>query len=263
LFEGWAASLWSADTSDAAVVLARELVRRGRISAPLLADEAFRQDLLMAALMIRGRIREAAQMLELITPGAAAELAMVGALPREWAERTFGGWLDRADGNAVYGLEWWGAEHDTVALRAFEHLCAGPTKAEAPCFGDFGAQAARAYVALARRDSAGALERFLALPDTLCECVLHRFTTVRLLHHFGRDTEADARLRLPIAGLRRGVALSALLWKLERGRNAERMGDSATARREYSHVLELWRRADPELAQFRREAEDGLRRVQR
>jgi hypothetical protein len=52
-----------------------------------------------------------------------------------------------------------------------------------------------------------------------------------------------------------------VLWKLERGRNAERAGQFDVASLEYGRVLELLRQADPELAAVVRDAEDGLQRV--
>jgi hypothetical protein len=230
------------------------------VSAPVLAEEGFRRDLLARALLIRGRFREATETPAWVTSAHAGDLSLVNAAPREWAQREFHTWLARGDGNAVNGLEWWNSQRDTTALQRFRRLCERPAAA-APCYKTFGASAAGAYLALARGDSSAALEQFLATPDTLCICVLHRLTTVRLLHHFGRNAEAATRLRSPIGGLRSDPALGAVLWMLEHGKNAERRGDRAAARLDYERVLGLWRRADPQLDSWQQEARAGLARV--
>jgi hypothetical protein len=99
------------------------------------------------------------------------------------------------------------------------------------------------------------------VPDTLCLCQLHRLTLVQLLTRAGRHEEAAQRLRLPIGGLLYGSGLPAMLWKLERARNAETRGERETAAREYQRVLENWRSADPELRLLLQNAEAGYRRV--
>jgi serine/threonine-protein kinase len=260
LFEGWAASQWSGDDGEAAVILARELVGRGRISAPQLANEDVRHDLFTGALLSRGHVRAALEDEALLSAGALAEIALAGALPIDVGNRTFGVWLSEGDARAVHGLEWWAAQRDTAALDTFRALCADG-RTGAPCYGTFGAAAALAYGELARSDTAAALELFLGLPDTLCVCHLHRLTTVRLLHRFERNTEAAARLQSPLAGLLTRANLARVLWRLERGVSAERAGELSTAAIEYSRVLELLRRADPELADVVQRAEAGLVRA--
>ena len=53
------------------------------------------------------------------------------------------------------------------------------------------------------------------------------------------------------------------LWHLERGRTFERLGDSATARRAYRTVTELWINSDPELEPLVAEAREALTRLGR
>jgi len=51
------------------------------------------------------------------------------------------------------------------------------------------------------------------------------------------------------------------LWRLERGRVAERLGQHAKAVQEYRYVADLWRTADPELRSEVEEATAALKRL--
>jgi serine/threonine-protein kinase len=261
LFEAWAAAQHAADDGEAAIVVARELASRSAVSAPRLASTNDRLSLLYDALLVRGHIREAAAMAHVVDPGGLALVARMGALPVAAVDRQFREWLEPSSALAVHGLEWWAFRRDTLAIAAFRQICARGATREAPCFGVFGEAAGTAYLALARGDSTTALDAFLALPDTLCQCILHRLTLVQLLRHAGRDVEAAARLRLPIGGLLYSTGLAAMLWELERAQNRERRGERAAAARAYQHVVDNWSRADPELTELLRAAEAGYRRV--
>jgi len=264
LFEGWAAMQWSPDSGEAAVVLARELVRRTQVSAPMVADENFRRRVLLSALLLRGHVREAMDTLGDVEPEALPLLARAGALPAQSADQRFRAWLTSGDARAVHGLEWWAGRRDTAAIAAFARLCARTGSTGAPCYGAFGGRAAAAYSALARGDSAAALEHFLAVPDTLCPCNLYRLTTVQLLHHFDRNTEAAERLRAPIDGLLHFEGLDAVFWEIERARSAERMGDVALALERWDRIAALWRFAEAPLGdQVRNMASEARRRLQR
>jgi hypothetical protein len=54
---------------------------------------------------------------------------------------------------------------------------------------------------------------------------------------------------------------SEILWTLERGRVAERLGDREKAIRSYQYVAHIWRTADPELQPYATEAREGLARL--
>ena len=58
-----------------------------------------------------------------------------------------------------------------------------------------------------------------------------------------------------------GNTPSHVLMELERGAIAERLGDMTRARQAYQFVAAVWRSADPELQEYVRTAQDGLRRV--
>jgi hypothetical protein len=126
---------------------------------------------------------------------------------------------------------------------------------------------ARAALALARRDTAEALRRFLAFPDSVCSgfyaslspslapLKMKRF---ELLAATGRDREAaavaDGQVTLPLT-------VSAVIRTLERARVAERLGDRATAIHAYQFVIAIWRDADPGLGPYVAEARAALNRL--
>ena len=128
--------------------------------------------------------------------------------------------------------------------------------------------AAGAYLALARGDSAEGLRRLQAIPDTLClvgNCFHEKLLLARLLAAHGEDRPAAEVLDRwvwsdeSVPSLTRSASF--VLAALERGRIAERLGDRAKARERYGFVVNVWRRADPELESKVAEAQAGLRRT--
>lgn len=123
------------------------------------------------------------------------------------------------------------------------------------------AEAAAAYHALARGDSAEALRRFLALPDSGCYCRFHRLVRAQLLAAARRDREALALLERVYGQEQAPPMPSEVLWVLERARVAERLKDFEKARRDYGWVARIWRHADPELQPHVAEARTALARL--
>ena len=115
------------------------------------------------------------------------------------AERMFRGWL--AGGRVVVipaALSWWAARG---AARRFVGSChrsdsiarSAPSQVDRN-IGSFTSQAAQAYLALMRHDTATAVRRLEALPDSLCPlCYFHRLTLAHLLSARQEDRKA-ARL---------------------------------------------------------------------
>jgi hypothetical protein len=119
--------------------------------------------------------------------------------------------------------------------------------------------AARAHLLLARGDTAAALRAFRALPDTLCPaCYVDRLVRARLLAASGLDREALTALAEPLAAF---LTPLEVVFALERGQVAERLGLRGDAARVYRFVTQAWVNADPELAPYVTVARAGLART--
>ena len=104
-------------------------------------------------------------------------------------------------------------------------------------------------------DSADALRRFLALPDTVCPCGFDEIVTAQLLAARGRHTEAAALF----GGTDRTSAVE--LWRLQRARVYEKSGRRNEALADYQYVSDAWRHADAELQPYVEEARAALKRL--
>ncbi len=125
--------------------------------------------------------------------------------------------------------------------------------------GRYRSDAALAYLTLLRGDTAAAIRRLEALPDSLCPfCYFDRLTLAQLLSARHEDERAAQLMDGWLAEL---LTPSEVLWTLERARVAERRGDRATAARDYQYVVDVWRHADPQLQPYVAEAREGLVRV--
>ena len=120
-------------------------------------------------------------------------------------------------------------------------------------------RAALAYLAVVGRDTATAIRRLEALPDSLCPiCYLERLTLAQLLSARHDDLKAADLLDHSLTEV---LVPSEVLWTLERARVAERLGDREKAARDYQYVAGAWRHADAELQPYVTEAREGLRRI--
>jgi hypothetical protein len=200
------------------------------------------------------------------------QLSLLGAIPDSLAAAHFGQslrsskpWL--SGGRPLWGLPWWLARRDTASLAQFAlragHKAQGQREAVAQLRARYLHAAATAYLALARADSAHALRLFEAIPDTLCtvtDCYYERLTEARVLNEMGQDREAaDVLDRWAWSG----DGPFYVLGVLERGRVAEGLGDQEKAKQSYQFVVDVWRRADPELQPYVAEARNGLTRTRR
>jgi serine/threonine-protein kinase len=117
----------------------------------------------------------------------------------------------------------------------------------------------RATLALARRDTAEALRRLQALPDSaFAQDWRVRLLRFQLLAAAQRDREALMVFDGPV------LPPKSPLWvlgMLERGRISERRGEREKAIECYQFVVDVWRHANPELQRHVSEARDGLKRL--
>lgn len=123
----------------------------------------------------------------------------------------------------------------------------------------YGSEAARAYLVLARGDTAAALRHFKALPHDVWWSTLERVTEGQILARRGMDAEAMKVLDHAFSPEWTGPVR--VLATLETGRSAERLGQEKRAVADHQFVINAWRHADPELEPYVREARAGLQRL--
>jgi hypothetical protein len=279
------------DTAETAIRLLRRLGDRGRGAGgapPWVVDTVMWPQYLAHALAFRGRLHEAFAVNErlLRQPSASPfngflspllDLGLLGIVPDSIARATF----DRALGaDAVWGnfftqpylrgLPWWLARRDTAALARFgvqaARVARAPSDARAALRARLLGEMSVAFLDLARGDSAAAIWKLRAIPDTLCladnyaaNCFHLNLTLARLLASRGEDQRAAGLLeRWRWSG---GRTPSFVLGTLELGRIAERLGDTTKAAECYAFVTAAWHRADQELLPYVTEAREGLARL--
>jgi len=265
------------DTAEVAVSLARRLTEP-RVVAIFGGDSSVAITELAYTLAYRGHLREA-----LLASGRqrppwlVVEAALVGTIRPDSAGSEFARWL--RDGANWFGLDdtplalpWWTTRKDTLALLAFlrradetERPAPGRGRAELWKYHNpwldwrYSAAAARGYLALARGDTSDALNRFLALPDSLCPFCDERLISAQLLEARGREREAASMLDREIG--HSPPSFWEPFWALERARVNERLGNRAKALAGYSFVAAVWMHADPELQPYVAEARAALKRL--
>jgi serine/threonine-protein kinase len=252
------------DSLETAIAIARVLASHSWSTVPL-SRPGFGARLLSMALLTRGHLRtsgEGQSQNEYLT--IFAEAAMIGAVPVEQAANRFQKALSSPGAPIGAAFPWWAGQRDSSSLRiAASHAdsIGRADPARRPLEG-YLAASARAYLALIRADSTGAIQQFLALPHGACPyCYQDQLTLARLLVDRGRDREAWPILRGEHPSATLAPFPSAVLWELLRARVAERIGEREVAIRAYSWVTGMWRNADPELQPYVTEAREGLARL--
>jgi serine/threonine-protein kinase len=273
------------DSAELAVRIARHRLRAAN-SQEDLRDARIH---LAYALGFRGHLREALTLVgdapsDLMSNGAFAEAALLGYVPAERVRATFDRWLRLGDWPPflpvpALALPWWGAQRDTVTLRRFMHvvdtMIGGPGSQRATSTESARAAllvaAARAQISLARADTMSALRAYAPLLPAAAPCApwcqASKLLAARLLDATGRHAEAARVLNAPpsieggTTALSPGPRPSDVLWYLERGRVAERLGDRARALEAYRFVADAWRHPDPELEPYAADARSGLARL--
>jgi eukaryotic-like serine/threonine-protein kinase len=265
LNDAWLSFRRSADSNEIEIRLARALAAAPAGDAAWLPSVQ-RERGVGASLLYRGHLREAMQVLwrnPSTQPAQVVELALLGTAP-DSTTTVFTGWVDT--GPLMFAgltLPWWAERRDTSVIkrlaRRSEALARTDTSEGERRMAEYTSQTALAYLALARRDTSGALRRFESLPDSLCPLCFHaKLTRAQLLSARKEDQKVaktlDGWLIFPIWP-------SEILWTLERARVNERLGNRAKAAQAYQYVAEVWRHADPELQPYVAEAKQGLGRL--
>jgi eukaryotic-like serine/threonine-protein kinase len=226
---------------------------------------------LPVALAARGHIRDAYA--RTTFPGLLAQFAVVGGggVPADSLLRLARALAARPNEAIIYAAPLLAAQHDTASLIGLARMMDATRQRPLPPnvppiardFFGYLAPASRAFLALARGDSATALRLFDALPDTACfgGCLIDDLVHVQLLVARGRLGDAKAHLERPPVGFSPGLLPIEVLRALERGRVYERLGDRERAVAGYTLVAEAWRNADPELKVYVEEARAALARL--
>jgi serine/threonine-protein kinase len=283
--------IWWPDTAETAIRVTRRLGDPGRGaggSAPFVLDSLMWPQYVAYALAFRGHLREAFAVDErlLRDPAASAwsyfldpflDLSLLGVIPDSLARVTFEGSLtDAKDWGGEFvprqlqGLPWWLAHRDTSSLARFGALAAHAKRRPATPIQHLRmrllGETSAGYLALARGDSAQAIRKLSAIPDTLCladnfaSMCLHRtLTLARLLAGRGEDRRAGELLEHWRWSA--GATPAFVLATLELGRIAEHLGEQRKAAEYYGLVTSIWRRPDRELLPYVAEAREGLARL--
>ncbi|HEX6050716.1 MAG TPA: serine/threonine-protein kinase, partial [Gemmatimonadaceae bacterium] len=247
--------------------IAREALRRAGPS-----DSAAAIATVARTLASRGHIVEAFELDPTGNEWAFAEYALGGSLPPDIVRDRYARVLrdarptpprtPRERGHRIaltLPLAWWTAHGDTVSLQRAIALAHRFTTHTGASVEDgvwrYVAAAAEADLALARHDTAEALRRFFALPDTLCPwCRYERLQTAQLLAATGRWREAYTFTRRGLGSTVEFDGVSQVAWTLIAARAAEATGLRDEARREFRLVADRWRFADAPLRRVAAEA---------
>jgi len=248
---------WRGDSAEAAVQLARALIRRSSLPrvtglprevAPVWQYSA------AYTLLLRGHVREAWQLLQY-----PAWFGFFGGVPAESEAAAFQRF-------PAPGLPWWAARRDTVTLqRQWARFDSLSRFSSAKRMARYNRDRADAYLTLARGDTSAAIDKFVWLVDSACVgCSwTHQSTDIyaaaRLLEARRRGREAMPwfeHVELTVLTPAYDIAKEVV-----RGRIAEGLGQRETARAAYRLVTAMWANADPELQPMVAEARAGLRRL--
>jgi tetratricopeptide (TPR) repeat protein len=279
---------WWADSGEAAIRLLRELITRTGDGAGVSPDSLMYHQFLANALAYRGHIHEAyATDRRLIFDSKASRftwyddpfmcLALLGVIPDSLAASTYARGFEadsawpiprsNVQPRHLRGLPWWQARRDTLSLARFALRAEQEARTQKGATGKLRGRylhlAATAYLELARGDSAAALRLFQAIPDTLCIvniCYYEKLIQARLLTSQGRARQAGEVLDLWVW---KGEGPLYVLGVLDRARIAESLGEREKAMQSYQFVVDVWRRADPQLQPFVVEARTALTRMSR
>jgi hypothetical protein len=178
------------------------------------------------------------------------QLSELGAVPRAIADTVFRGWSKGSNfGLVVLSLPWSAMHGDTASIRAImQRARSRPDNGAARDAARFGAM----YLALARKDTTAALRMLSDLPQA-AETI---WLWARLLEAQHRDAAAAA-----VLDWHGTEGPLYVLQRLEQAQIAERLGYRDEALRSYQFVIDMWRRADPELQPEVSEARAALLRL--
>jgi serine/threonine-protein kinase len=253
------------DSAETVVVMMRARAEHEKKSGVKSNTSVFA---LPSALAARGHIREAAP--QTTFPALLAQYALTGGIPRDSIRALARSWIERPGDGILYAGPLLAPLRDTTsilaAIRKVEAARQRPPAGFPPVAKDFFGYllaSQRAYLSLARGDTAEALRLFDARPDTAAfggnsiDDLVH----AQLLATHGRLKDAARLLDRPQVGFNPAPTPVEVLRALERGRVYERLRDKDRAVDGYGFVVRAWRNPDPELQPLVAEARAALVRL--
>jgi eukaryotic-like serine/threonine-protein kinase len=264
-----------ADTSEVVVRFARAFANRHTPSPSSPPPNVLMCAVppLVRGLQFRGHLRDAYRVANLTAHGYAPmvmyDLARFGMVPMDSARATFDHILGLAPKITLVRMyPWWVQQGDTAAIQTYIDVFANRVATRnfdtaSTATHRAALAAGRAYLALAKRDTALALELLLTSADTLHPCHYQtRETLVDLLIATGHLRGAAQRLQRRWPGTSEcSDGIDDVLWTLKRARLSDRLGRRENAIADFDLVATAWRTADPELQPYVREARAALARL--
>jgi serine/threonine-protein kinase len=219
------------------------------------------QKVLLLTLAERGHLAEAARNI-----GAGSwfvpQLALLGAIPPDSADRMLAKLAsDRNVAGIMTTLRWWVERGDTLKLRDIAtRMDTATVRPGLEGYMSAVRAAIHAHLSLARHDTTAALSSFEAVPDSVCSfegCYAVWYTKAQLLGAVHRDSDAMRILDHEYTN----VDPARTLWRYERARVAERLGDHDKAVRDYAYVAAAFQHADSSLQPMVAESRAALARL--
>ena len=243
-----------ADSAESAVLVTRAMLRR--------ATPETRRNLtnaLMGALAMRGYVSEAWALAIENKSYIAAEIAGLALVPPDSALRIVKPWLHGRNDASLVPIPVMALTHDSVTLlrmaaKTDSMMPKVPPAQRGIVF--YFTSVVRAFAALANNDTATAITRFDALPDSILSLPLDRVYHARLI------ARSDPRGALRVLQTKNTVDLVTVVRVLEQARLEERLGQRELAVEHYGRVADLWHNTDaPQLRDARDEARTALQRL--
>jgi serine/threonine-protein kinase len=232
-----------ADERETAVQVARTWL--ARTLATNEQQAAFPRTALVSELAYRGKMEEAYQTWGVTPSRLFAELVMSGTVPRAIADAELRKWVTDGSARAAWALAYLADRADTATVAEYERSAASRVRERNDATGarpGYDVRIARAYLQLARRDTARALASFIAIPDTLClGCSLDRLVEGRLLNAAGRHREAAVILdeRLPAL-----LSPTEVVFQVEHAAALKGLGENQAFQETCERAFAVWHRAD-------------------
>jgi tRNA A-37 threonylcarbamoyl transferase component Bud32 len=244
------------DSAESATHLLRTAIPR----APNPSSRRSVTNLLANQLAVHGHVSEAWTLALSTKNYLVAEIAGLGLIPADSAGKLLRPFLKEDSDAFLLPIPFLALVHDTVALlsraKEFEKTVSSDTSNRRRALAGYIIASLHAYVALAKGDTVTATRLFEALPDTLVTIPFDVFLRARLMG------QHDPRRAIAILERHNPPDLLYPVRELERGRLAEKIGDTERAVDAYTFVAGAWRNADPgPLRDGAKEAGDALRRL--